>query len=368
MVWRQVTMVRRGRRLSSTSESQRHEVDEVDVALLDALHVNPRASFAQLGSALEISAVTAARRWHRLSASGRAWVSSAPGPQLALVCAVYEVEAKPGLTENVGRALAGIPQVASVYVTDGPFGLHSLVFAGDMHALGSLLVDVIPQIGGMVRARAHVGMEWFSGVRWRLGAISSGQERSVADEDAGSDRRRAHRTRVFDDADHALYLALQHDGRASYRDLAHDLGTSEHLVRRRLASLVRRGMVSFRTDFARGEGGWPAELVLWLAVPHEQLERAGSEIGTWPETRVCLSAVGSANLLVMAQVHQLADLGQLLERIRVTFPAVVLRDQRVVLRPLKSWGRLQDRAGHAAGVVPVDPWAPVPSISHDSGR
>jgi DNA-binding Lrp family transcriptional regulator len=349
-------------------ESRGHEVDEVDVSLLDALHVNPRASFAQLGSALEISAVTAARRWHRLSASGRAWVSSAPGPQLALVCAVYEAESRPGLTQEVGRALAAVPQVGSVYVTDGPFDLHSLVFARDMDALGSLLVDVLPRVGGMARARAHVGLEWFSGVRWRLGAISNGQERSVADEDAGSDRRRAHRTRVFDDADHALYLALQHDGRASYRDLARDLGTSEHLIRRRLTSLVRRGMVSFRTDFARGEGGWPAELVLWLAVPQEHLEWAGTEIGTWPQTRICLSAVGSANLMVMAQVHQLADLGEILERIRVSFPAVVVRDQRVVLRPLKSWGRLQDRAGHATGVVPVDPWAPVPSISDDPAR
>jgi len=338
------------------------------VSLLDALHVNPRASFAQLGSALEISAVTAARRWHRLSASGRAWVSSVPGPRLALVGAVYEVEAKPGLTEEVGRALAAIPQVASVYVTDGSFDLHSLVFAGDMDALGSLLVDVIPRIGGMVRARAHVGTEWFSGLRWRLGAISSGQARAIADDHAGSDRPRAPRTRVFDEADHALYLALQHDGRAGYRDLARDLGTSEHLVRRRLTSLVRRGMVSFRTDFARGEGGWPAELVLWLAVPHELLEQVGTEIGSWPETRICLSVVGSANLLVMAQVHQLADFGQILERVRITFPAVALRDQRVVLRSLKSGGRLQDRAGHATGVVPVDLWAPVLSTSHVAGR
>ena len=340
-----------------------HEVDEVDVSLLDALHVHPRATFAQLGAALEISPVTAARRWHRLSASGRAWVSSVPGPRLALVCAVYEAEARPGRTEEVGLALAAIPQVASVYVTDGSFDLHSLVFAGDMHTLGELLVDVLPRIGGTVRTRAHMGLAWFSGVRWRLGAISGGQRRSVADDDA--DDRRGHRTLTFQEADHALYLALQHDGRAGYRDLARDLDTSEQLVRRRLTSLVRRGMLSFRTDFARGEGGWPAELVLWLGVPHEQLDLVGTEIADWPQTRVCLSAVGAANLLVMAQVHQLADLGQLLDRIRATFPAVTLHDQRVVLRPLKSWGRLQDRAGHAVGVVPVDPWAVSKTIVAD---
>ena len=338
--------------------SRGREIDEVDVSLLDALHVNPRASFAQLGSALEISAATAARRWHRLSTSGRGWVSSVPGPRLALVGAVYQAEAKPGRTEEVGRALAAVPQVASVYVTDGSFDVHSLVFASDMNALGSLLVDTLPRLGGTVRTRAKVVIDWFSGVRWRLGAISSGQERSVADDDAGADRR-ARRTRTFEGTDHALYLALQHDGRAGYRDLARDLGMPEHVARRRLTSLVRAGVVSFRTDFARGEGGWPSEMVLWLAVPHEQLERAGVDIGAWPETRICVSTVGSANLLVMAQVHQLGDLGRILGRIRIAFPAAVVRAQRVVLRPLKSWGRLLDPTGCSVGVVPVDPWAPV---------
>ncbi|HEY0451271.1 Lrp/AsnC family transcriptional regulator [Actinophytocola sp.] len=338
-------------------------VDEVDVALLDALHVNPRASFERLGSALGISAVTAARRWERLAGSGRAWVSSVPGPRLALVGAVYEAEAKPGRTAEVGRALAEIPQVASVYLTDGGFDLHVLVFAGDMTALSALVFDRLPRVAGMARGRARVGLEWFSGVRWRLGAISSGQEQSVCSEEIGSDEASVdsvvhRRTMTFADADRALYLALQRDGRARYRDLARDLGSAEHVVRRRMASLVRKGMLSFRTDFARGEGGWPAELVLWLRVPHDGLARVGMTVGEWPETRICLSAVGAENLLVMAQVHQLAELGGLLDRLGQEFPDVVVADQRVVLRPLKSWGRLLDHTGHSTGMLPVDPWAP----------
>ncbi|MGW4393808.1 hypothetical protein ACWEHA_00855 [Amycolatopsis nivea] len=38
---------------------------------------------------------------------------------------------------------------------------------------------------------------------------------------------------------------------------------------------------------------------------------------------------------------------------------MTVADQRVVLRPLKSWGRVLDRRGPAVGVVPVDLWAPV---------
>jgi DNA-binding Lrp family transcriptional regulator len=207
--------------------------------------------------------------------------------------------------------------------------------------------------------RAHVGTAWYSRVQWRLGAISSGEARALQGEDPGAGQVKAARSRAFEDLDHALYLALQRDGRAHYRDLARELGTSEQLVRRRLASLSRRGMLTFRTDFTRGEGGWPAQLMLWLAVPDTALEQAGAEISAWPQTRICLSVVGPANMFVMLQLHHLGELSAVCERLRASSPAAVITDQRVVLRPVKSWGRLLDRAGHAVAVVPVDPWAPV---------
>lgn len=332
-------------------------VDELDVALLDALHANPRASFERLGPAVGISPVTAARRWQRLADSGRAWVSSVPGPASALVVAVYEVRAEPGRLLETGRALAAIPQVGSVYFTDGVFDIHALAFAADMRTLTALLLERLPQVSGVAAAQAHIGLRWHSDVQWHLGAIDSSQQQSVVD-DTG-DSRRATRSLTFDPDDRALFLALQRDGRARYRDLARELATSEYLVKRRLGSLVRRGMMSFRTDFARAEGGWAAELVLWLCVPHRELRQVGDEIGQWPQTRICMSTIGAANLMVMSQGHQITALTEILDRVHRTFPAATVADQRLVLRPCKSWGRLLDTAGHATDVVPVDLWAPI---------
>ncbi len=338
--------------------SPTHDVDEVDLALLDALHVNPRASFERLASALGISAVTAARRWQRLASTGRVWVSSVPGSQLGLVAAVYEIEARPGRAEAAGRYLAAIPQVGSVYLTAGAYDVHGLIFAANMGTLTELLFDRLPRNPDVLRARSHIGLEWFSDVRWRLGAIDTGAEREVRDSaDPTSEPGRGAKT--LDPDEHALYLALQHDGRARYRDLAHDLGTSEAQVRRRMTSMTKRGLLTFRTDFTRIEGGWPALLTLWLRVPDEALEPVGVEISGWGETRICFSVVGAANLFVMAQLHRIGELSRLFARIRDLGHQVEVTDQRVVLRPLKSFGRLLDHAGHATGVVPVDPWAPV---------
>jgi DNA-binding Lrp family transcriptional regulator len=336
--------------------SAARDVDEVDLALLDALHVNPRASFERLASALGISAVTAARRWQRLASTGRVWVSSVPGSQLGLVAAVHEIEARPGRAEAVGRQLAEIPQVGSVYLTAGSYDVHALIFASHMRTLTELLFDRLATTPDVVRARSHIGLEWFSGVRWRLGAIDTGAEREVR-EDRDPNREPGRGTRTLDPDEHALYLALQHDGRAKYRDLAEQLGTSEQQVRRRMTAMTKRGLLTFRTDFTRIEGGWPALLVLWLRVPDELLEQVGVQIGAWRESRICFSVVGAANLFVMVQLHRLGELSSVFARIRELGDQIDVTDQRVVLRPLKSWGRLLDHAGHSTGVVPVDPWA-----------
>lgn len=335
--------------------TQPHDLDESDVSLLDALHVSPRASFEQLAEVLGVSAATVSRRWQRLSATGRAWVSSTPGPRLAVSAAVWEAECAPGRAMDVAGVVATLPQVASVYVTAGDADLTAIVLASDMSALSELVVDRLPTIAGLVRARSRIVHSWYSDVRWRLGVISPSQEQSIG---AGHPNRSARRTEALDAEDRALYVALQRNGRAHYRDLAQQLGVTEHLVKRRFTSLTRRGLLAFRTDFTRNEGGWPVQLMLWLAVPDDQLAAVGGEIAGWRETRICLAALGAANLFVNAQLHSLADLDQIADRLRGRLPHAVVVERRMVLRAVKSWGRLLDRSGRAVGVVPVDLWPP----------
>ena len=112
-------------------------VDELDVALLDALHLNPLASFEELGSVLEVAPVTAARRWRRLVSTGRAWVSSAPGPQLPVRAALFEAECQPGAASAVADEFAAIPQVFSVNITTGPDNLYAFVIAADQPLLAA---------------------------------------------------------------------------------------------------------------------------------------------------------------------------------------------------------------------------------------
>ncbi|MFE5097537.1 AsnC family protein [Streptomyces sp. NPDC056638] len=51
----------------------------MDLALVNALQLRPRASWTELAPPLGVTAGTLARRWERLTGEGLAWASAVPG-------------------------------------------------------------------------------------------------------------------------------------------------------------------------------------------------------------------------------------------------------------------------------------------------
>jgi DNA-binding Lrp family transcriptional regulator len=331
-------------------------VDELDIALLDALHLNPLASFEELGTVLDVSPVTAARRWRRLVSTGRAWVSSAPGPELPLKAALFEAECKPGAARTVADEFASIPQVFSVNITTGKDNIYAFVIAADQPVLAELVVDTLPAVAGLNRVQSSLMTQLFSGTRWRLGGLSPDQVQAVTPEPA-----RTSPPHEFDNFDRDLFLALQRDGRLSFRDLAAAVGRAEPTVRRRLGLLTHAGMLAFRTDFARVQAGWPTAVALKLSVTGSAVATVGRTLVRYPETRFCVAVTGggTANIFVTMQLHNVSDLDPAIQRLSAEHPGVAVLDTRVVLRSVKSWGRLLGLDGRAQDVVPVDLWASV---------
>ncbi|MDT5171308.1 MAG: hypothetical protein QOD02_4653 [Mycobacterium sp.] len=331
-------------------------VDELDIALLDALHLNPLASFEELGAVLEVSPVTAARRWRRLVSTGRAWVSSAPGLRLPMRAALFEAECQPGAAPAVAGEFASIPQVFSVNITTGKDNLYALVVAADQPLLAELIVDKLPAVAGLSRVQSALITNLFSGTRWRLGGLSPDQVRAVTPESA-----KINPAHEFDEFDRELVLVLQRDGRLSFRDLAAVVERPEPTVRRRLGLLTQAGMLAFRADFARVEAGWLTAVALKLSVTGSAATAVGRTLVGYPETRFCVAIIGdgAADLFVTMQLHNVSDLDPVLRRLSADHPGVAVLDTRVVLRSVKSWGRLLGLDGRAQHVVPVDLWAPV---------
>jgi DNA-binding Lrp family transcriptional regulator len=340
---------------ATTGDLPAHGLDETDVALVDAIHVNPRASFDQLGEALGISAITAGRRWRRLVRSGQAWVSSVPGPKTRLAGALFEAECVPEQALQTANYLAAIPQAFTVHMISGPRQLYAMLLSDCPASMSQLVLDRLSAAPGLRAVRTSLSPTVFSRNGWRLGAISAEQAALV--QRAGPSRYDANRGTTLDEFGRELFLALQLDGRQTYRELGAALGRSEQVVRRRLSALVEGGQLGFRADFVRSRGGWPTQVALWLQLPPELVATVGYQLAGWPEVRMSAELVGEANLFATVQLHELQQLDRVVRRLRTTWPAAQLVEQRVVLRPVKIWGRLLDERGCAVGTVPVNPWA-----------
>jgi DNA-binding Lrp family transcriptional regulator len=327
---------------------------EEDLEVIDALQVNPRASWTDLGAALGIDPVTASRRWQRLHQAGEAWVTAALGQRQlhAMAVAFLELDCEAGAAEDVSDSLVEAGHLISVQHVAGSYDLWVLAVSASQAALAEALLRGVPRLPGVRRVRTHMATRVFDASRrWRLRVVSQDAANAVAATPGRPDS-----TRGMDDIDRALFTALSTDGRATWTELAHDVGLTARSVQRRVNRLVATGDIDFRCDLARPLAGWRAAAVLWVDVPDAALEATGRALVRWPETRTCAAIAGPSNLMLTVGLHSLADLHPLVTRLGEEFPHAKIRDRQAVLRQTKLYGRILDVDGRWVRSVPVDPW------------
>ncbi|WP_017596159.1 Lrp/AsnC family transcriptional regulator [Nocardiopsis potens] len=328
-----------------------YRVHEADLQLVDALQVDPRATWAELGAALGVSPVTAARRWRRLEERGLAWVGAAIAPEHSMG-AVIEVRCAPGQADRVAGALSRRPEVITAATTTGDFQVFAILLAAELRSLLSALAGEFALTDGAERIRHSVFRLLYGGVHWRQGILSSEESRAVAKPPPPPRSR----VRPLDAGDRALFRCLNLRGRATAPEIAAETGLPEHRVRRRVDELIASRRLIFRCDVARPLFDLPLGVFLQLAVPDTEAGRTAAELGAWRETRLCAGTVGAANIVLIIGLHQLSELEDVLIRIARRFPAAEVRDRRVVLRNHKIYGRILDDLGRCVEAIPVDPW------------
>jgi len=119
-------------------------LDETDRALVNILQVAPRASWAEVGTALDINPATVARRWTRLTDAGLARVIAYPNlPAWARhrTLAFVEVDCEPGARNDVIAALTQDPRIASVTVASSGRDLYLTVLTPGLAELSALVLN-----------------------------------------------------------------------------------------------------------------------------------------------------------------------------------------------------------------------------------
>ncbi|WTW93954.1 Lrp/AsnC family transcriptional regulator [Streptomycetaceae bacterium NBC_01309] len=332
------------------------DVDELDLVLVNALQLRPRATWTELAPILRVDAVTLARRWRRLVHGGRAWVTCYP--RLGHLAdtdgglALIEVDAARAALHDVAARLADDPHAVSVERVTGGHDLLVSVMAARMPDLLSYVQHRFTEIPGVLATRTHLVTRLYTEAGgWRLRALDAAQRAALA----ALPRPRPAAASLAP-SDPELIVALAADGRASHTDLAAATGTSTTTVARRLQRLASADLVRLRCEVAQPISGWPIRASLWLRVPPAALDATARQLAGNPEVRVVAAVAGHANLFLGVWLRQISDVPRLEVELLGRFPDIGVVDRSVTVGTAKQMGRVLDERGFAARYVPLTVW------------
>src|SRR6478672_10112980 len=338
--------------LHEMTQDSAARADELDLAIVNCLQLQPRASWTLVGRALDIDPVTVARRWQRLSSAGIAWVSGrATGQGRPESClAVVELSCTAAETLVIARRVTELPHVLSVEHTSGPRSL-------------TILVESVGTIPGVVATSSHAVTKVYSmGDHWQLHVLDPAQRAVMLREQQprldGLTSDQADLARGYDPVDRQLILLLGEDGRMPVATMAARAGLSESTVRRRLAGLVGNGRVVLRCDMALPDSGWPVISWLWASADAGDIDAVAMTLRRLPGIRVCWRISGGGpNLMLALTTHSLHELSQVEARLAAEVPQMTIHDRSMVLRSIKRMGRELDLDGRSIRSVPLDIWS-----------
>lgn len=326
-------------------------LDEADLALIHALQITPRVTWAEAAPVLGATPATLAARWARLRREGLVWVTAYPGVAGAdVTVALVEIDCTPGARPRVVRRLCQDPRAVTVEESARGRDLLLTVIVSDLRALTRFVLDDLPAVDGIAAQRTYLATEvHYEGSRWRLDALDSRQVaalRAVAPPGATASAPPSPPVDAW-----PLIEALAADGRLSAAELARLTGRNPATVRRQLARLLASERLAIRCEVAQVQSRWPISCS-WLArVPPHEHDRTVKALTTLPELRLCASTTGETNMMMTVWVRSLADLLRLERLLGEQLPWLHVVDTAVTLRTAKRMGWLLDAEGRCTGEV-----------------
>lgn len=328
---------------------------EGELSLVNALQIAPRASWSLLGGVLGTDPVTVARRWQRLTGTGRAWATAYGSPLLMrqTCLALVAVTCQAGSLVRIAEALRDDPHAVTVEHTTGGCDLLVTVWTTGLPDLSRYLVSRLGTLPGIAVTRTTVITNLYAeGSSWRLGVLDAAQQerlRRTVPAVSGAET-------TLRQEDRPLVVRLGRDARTPYAELAADSGISPATARRRVSRLLSGGLVALRCELARAESYWTVSATLWINVPPGELAGTAAALAARPETRLVAAVAGSTNLVITVWLRGLADLQRLEASLSARWPHLSVVDRAVVLRHYKLMGRVLDESGRALRAVDMDIW------------
>lgn len=307
-------------------------LDDLDRAVLHALHIDGRVQFNHVAEVLGTSPQTVARRYRKLRESGALRVvGMIDARKVGMVEWFLRLSCTPDAALKVAQALAQRPDTSWVQLTSGGTEISCVVRAAN--APEALLLQQLPKTPKVVSVSAHCLLRSFVGgpVGWggRADVLTAAQIDQLTpslDDHTGSE------------VDERLVAALHQDGRATFADLATATGWSEPTVRRRVNELRAAGILYFDVDVDPVALGFTAMAVLWMSVRPNQLVKVAEALARQPEVALAAITTGPANVLAKVVCRDIDALYAYLTERVATIDGIERMETAPVIHTVKRAG------------------------------
>ena len=282
-------------------------LDEIDLQIVHALHLDGRVPFADVAPLVGVSARTLTRRYGHLRSTGAVRVVGVADPRaLDQIDWLVRLRGDPRACRRTADALARRDDARWVGLASGGTEVTAVVRVSSGVAP---LTPTMPGAGGVTAVTAQCLLRPLAGVGgW------PGHRRALPDDrSAGLARPTPPRpaARRLDDAELRLLTALARDGRAPAPALASVTGWSESSVRRHLDRLRDEGVLRFEVDVEPRAVGMGCEAVLWLGVTPSRIPQVAAALDDHPAVAFAASTSGATNVVAFvlcADIDALHDL------------------------------------------------------------
>lgn len=325
------------------------ELTEEDQALIHALQIAPRVSWAEAARVLGSTPTTLATRWDRLRAAGLAWVTVHAGGQSNDVVAFVDLRVDPADRARAIERITRDPRAATVEETAGGRDLVLTVIVPDYDSLAAFTLDDLPTTPGVRAVDTHVATKVHrNGSDWRLDALDRDQQAALRQAARHSESTA---NRRVPDSYWPVVEQLTCDGRQNAAEIARAIGRDPATVRRQVARLLASDALAFRCEVAGLRSRWPIVCTWFAEVPMTELDHTVRSLSTLPELRLLVSTAGQSNLMFLLWARSSGDLMRIERLVNEKLPWLRLSESVLTLRTRKRMGWLLDQHGRATGEV-----------------
>lgn len=321
-------------------------INPLDLRIINALQIRPRAPWAQLAPILGADAATLNRRWRALRERGTAWMTTVDASKWR-AAALVEISCHSGASLRLAAALAEAPEVIAVDLTAGGRDIVATVAASSEAALGTYLLEDLAKIPDILSVKSHpMARTITDGRSWRLRALDQHEAASVSGLPKQGRGRPAARNAEIEQA---ILAQLNIDGRASVTKIGAALGESPRHIRDLLGAMAASGGLIQRTDIARSASDWPVSAWYFLRVPASKLDDAATRLGNLGEVRLVSHTIGPYDLIMDVWLKTLTAIQHLEQQLELKLSDVSTADRSLVLRSVKQLGQILDEQGRSTG-------------------